>query len=415
MREERRDQPFDFLDATITFGTVVWAEPRSNVAMMDLSQKARRFLRLAGILTWVLAGLPLLRFLWVNPGYLTNHTYYLWLSFFIAFGITFVATPWKSASAQPHSLAVVLVGVQTVLAMVMIRLVCSGFEGALLVLVSLQLGWMLTVPVALAWLVLQSLLMGWLISLSFPMDTTLTLLGTYAGFEALALFSSNFAADESRARSVLAMTNAELKATQELLSESSRIAERQRISRELHDVLGHNLTALSLNLEVVAHTGDAQTRERVATARDLTKKLLADVRGVVSSVRGTDHISLERSLSRLTEAVPTPKIHMILPDDLGIDDPLRAHTLLRCTQEIITNTIRHAEARNLWIEFVKSPSGVEVLAHDDGRGARFLRLGNGLKGMQERLEHFGGQLRIESNLSKGFKLHAWMPLKEIRP
>ena len=77
MREERRDQPFDFLDATITFGTVVWAEPRSNVAMMDLSQKARRFLRLAGILTWVLAGLPLLRFLWVNPGYLTNHTYYL--------------------------------------------------------------------------------------------------------------------------------------------------------------------------------------------------------------------------------------------------------------------------------------------------------------------------------------------------
>ena len=127
---------------------------------MDLSQKARRFLRSAGILTWVLAGLPLLRVLWLNPGYLTNHTYYLWLSFFLAFGIAFIATPWKSAAVQPHSIGVVLVGIQTVLALVMIRIVCSGFEGALLVLVALQLGWMLPVPLALSWLVLQSLLMG---------------------------------------------------------------------------------------------------------------------------------------------------------------------------------------------------------------------------------------------------------------
>ena len=384
------------------------------MTVMDLSQKARRFLRLAGVLTWVLAGLPLLRVLWLHPDYLTNHTYYLWLSFFIAFGIAFISTPWKPASAQPHVLGVALVGLQTVLALVMIRLVCSGFEGALLVLVSLQLGWMLTVPVALSWMVVQSLLMGWLISLSFPMDAALTLLGTYAGFEALALFSSNFAANESKARSELAMANAELKATQELLSESSRIAERQRISRELHDVLGHNLTALSLNLEVVAHTSDVKTREREVTARDLTKKLLADVRGVLSSVRGTDHINLERSLAKLTEAVPIPKIHMMLPDDLGIDDPLRAHTLLRCAQEIITNTIRHAEAKNLWIEFAISPRGIEVQAHDDGRGARGLRLGNGLKGMQERLEHFGGRLQIEPNLSEGFRLHAWMPLEEGR-
>ena len=241
----------------------------------------------------------------------------------------------------------------------------------------------------------------------------LTLLGTYAGFEALALFSASFAASESKARSELAMTNAELKATQELLSESSRIAERQRISRELHDVLGHNLTALSLNLEVLAHTSDPKTRERAANARDLTKRLLADVRGVVSSVRGAGQINLERSLRKLTEDVgPKPKIHMILPDDLSIDDPLRAQTLLRCAQEIITNTIRHADAENLWIEFAKSPSGVKVEAHDDGRGTRAVRIGNGLKGMRERLEQFGGKLQIESNLSEGFSLHAWMPLEE---
>ena len=211
------------------------------------------------------------------------------------------------------------------------------------------------------------------------------------------------------------MANAELKATQELLSESSRIAERQRISRELHDVLGHNLTALSLNLEVLVHTSDGETRERAVNARDLTKTLLDDVRGVVSSVRDTGQINLERSLTRLIEDVPTPKIHLILPDDLSIDDPLRAQTLLRCAQEIITNTIRHADAANLWIEFRKLPSGVEVQARDDGRGARTVRIGNGLKGMQERLEQFGGNLQIDSKLSEGFRLHAWMPLQEGSP
>ncbi len=382
---------------------------------MDLSHKARQFLRSAGILTWILAGLPLLRVLRLNPDYLTNPTYYLWLGFFLAFGITFISTPWQPASVQPDSLGVAMVGIQTTLALVMIRLVCSGFEGALLVLVSLQLGWMLPVPWALSWLLFQSLLMGWLISLSFPMGVALTLLATYAGFEALALFSASFAASESKARSELALANAELKATQELLSESSRIAERQRISRELHDVLGHNLTALSLNLEVLAHTSDAETRERAVNARDLTKTLLDDVRGVVSSVRDTDQINLERSLTRLIEDVPNPRIHMILPDDLSIDDPLRAQALLRCAREIITNTIRHADAANLWIEFRKSPSGVEVQARDDSRGARTVRIGNGLKGMQERLEQFGGNLQIDSKLSEGFRLHAWMPLQEGSP
>ena len=382
---------------------------------MNLSQKAVRFLRFAGLLTWVLAGMPLLQNLWNNPGILRLHPYYLWLGSYIAFGVVFTLTPWAGLRTQPNRRGLVLIGVQTILALLMIRLVCTGYEGALLVVVSLQLGWMLPLPLGLAWVIAHTLLMAWLVAISWPVLTALALVANYAGFEALALFSAYFAASESRSRAELGRTNAELQATRELVAETSRIAERQRISRELHDVLGHNLTALSLNLEVATHTVNGSARDRVEKARDLTKGLLNDVRDVVRTVRGDDRINLKRSVETLIEGVPQPRIHLTLPDDLEIDDPLRAQTLLRCAQEIVTNAIRHANARNLWIEFSATSEGVEVRARDDGRGVRTIHIGNGLKGMRERLERFGGKLQIESGLSQGFELHAWIPLHEVRP
>ena len=76
--------------------------------------------------------------------------------------------------------------------------------------------------------------------------------------------------------------NAELRATQQLVVDSSKIAERMRIARELHDLLGHHLTGLSLNLEVASHLTQGQTQEHIQTAQSVTKLLLEDVREVVN-------------------------------------------------------------------------------------------------------------------------------------
>jgi len=114
----------------------------------------------------------------------------------------------------------------------------------------------------------------------------------------------------------------------------------------------------------------------------------------------------------LVEGVPGLDIHLELPPRFRVDDPRRAQVLLRCAQEIITNTVRHAAARNLWLRFeCRGDREMIVHARDDGRGATQLVTGNGLTGMRERLAEFGGRLEITPGTNRGFALDASLPLQ----
>jgi signal transduction histidine kinase len=114
----------------------------------------------------------------------------------------------------------------------------------------------------------------------------------------------------------------------------------------------------------------------------------------------------------LVNAVPEPRIHLEMAGDLPVTDPLRAQTVLRCVQEIVTNAVRHAHAANLWIEISQSDRGLRILATDDGRGAKEIRLGHGLVGMRERLEAVGGRLDITADVMRGFTVRAWIPFSD---
>jgi signal transduction histidine kinase len=303
--------------------------------------------------------------------------------------------------------------IQTSAALVMIRLVCSGQEGSLLVIVAAQLGWLLPLPIALGWILAQATAMCVILGWTMPRQLTIALMTIYLGFQVLAFLTCFLTAREATARAEVLETNRELRATRELLANTSRLAERERLSRELHDTLGHHLTALSLNLEAARHlAGDDRTREQVERAQSVTSLLLRDVRGVVSALRGEDPIGLADALRILVDAVPEPRIHLQVADDLPVTDPLRAQTVLRCVQEIITNSVRHAHAANLWIELSRSDSGLRIIARDDGRGAKEIRPGHGLLGMRERLEAVGGRLDIQSEVTRGFAINAWIPLSE---
>jgi signal transduction histidine kinase len=88
--------------------------------------------------------------------------------------------------------------------------------------------------------------------------------------------------------------------------------------------------------------------------------------------------------------------------------------LLRCAQEIITNTARHAGARNLWLRFdYVNANLLELYARDDGRGATNFRPGNGLSGMRERLVEFEGSVTVDAALLQGFALTVRLPLGEV--
>ena len=89
----------------------------------------------------------------------------------------------------------------------------------------------------------------------------------------------------------------------------------------------------------------------------------------------------------------------------------QAQVVVRCVQEIITNTVKHAQAQNLWITLTATAEGIEISARDDGRGVSKVHMGNGLKGMTERLHQFGGRMACESARGRGFSVKAWVPLE----
>jgi len=201
--------------------------------------------------------------------------------------------------------------------------VCSGQEGALLVIVAAQLGWVLPLSRALVWVAVQATVMCAILAFSWSGVITLKLMATYLGFQVLALFSCFLTAREATARLELARTNRELEATRELLANASRLAERERISRDLHDTLGHHLTALSLNLERRSHLSSGTTLTQVQRAQAVTKLLLT-MSVVRERAARRDSIGLIEALTTLVETVPQPRVHLDIPDDFAICDPLCA-------------------------------------------------------------------------------------------
>jgi signal transduction histidine kinase len=286
--------------------------------------------------------------------------------------------------------------------------------GAILILVCASvLPWVLPLGQGVFWLLLQNLgmLPVFLARPNFGLLEAMLQVGLYLSLSTLTFMTSYVARRQTEAREELRVVNSELRATQLLLAEGERAGERLRISRELHDVVGHHLTALSLNLEVASHLVDGKALNHVKQAQSVSKQLLADVRQVVSALRGSDTVDLDRTLHELVASVPAPDVRLTLPEPFRIADPRRAQVLVRLTQEILTNTMRHARARNLWLDFRVDGDEVELVARDDGRGASELQAGNGLTGMRERLEIFGGSLDVETRPGYGFVVLARLPLE----
>ncbi|WP_159017651.1 sensor histidine kinase [Cognatiluteimonas profundi] len=380
-----------------------------------------RLLRYAGLFTWAVIGMPLL-LLSLMPsegalaedGAVTAHIdWQAWLAY-AAFGISYGWLTRGLGTRRVRAFDYVLLMVLTGSAIAISYFSASGLGSILLMVAACVLPWLLALPVGVAWLVLSEFLvvpvyMRWL-DMSWLEALMQSLL--YAGFSGFVFVTSLVARQQAQAREEQRQLNAELRATRALLAESARINERTRISRELHDLLGHHLTALSLNLEVAGHLIDGKAQEHVNQAHTLAKLLLSDVREAVSHLRDADAIDMAATLLPLADHVAGLDIKMEMPQPFRLDDPERAHVLLRCTQEIITNAVRHAQARTLWLHYRQDGRMVRVHAHDDGRGADVASVGNGLRGMRERLAAYGGRVDIQAAPGRGFSLDIQLPLDD---
>lgn len=331
------------------------------------------------------------------------------LAALVAVPILFTLTNFRRSDMPPTPARHVLVLLQACAALI----ACGGLKyielAALLVIVAAQVGGMYRPRTA--FLLLLAINLVFLVSLVswVRAEAIWTVMIGYASLEAFAAASMSYAKQAVEARDIAMLTTSELLATRQLLLESARGEERLRLSRELHDVVGHKLTALKLQLRLCTRDAASPARESLNECMRLSDELLTDVRGVVSTLRVADGIDLHQSLAALVPAVPRPRVILELADDTRVPRVEQAETFLRCAQEGLTNALRHSGAENITLRLTRADTGIALSIEDDGHAQTSPRWGNGLKGMQERLTQLGGTLEVVTVKGRGLKVRAWLP------
>lgn len=311
----------------------------------------------------------------------------------------------KAEGIQRIGRAMVLIGIEAVAALGVLALTGDGSVPALFVILAVQVAHL---PSRQRWLLMGMNNVGLIAVLlwMWPLGGAIATFGLYAGFQAFATLTAFYARSAENSRDALRLVNAELLATQSLLEDSARSHERLRLSRELHDISGHKLTALKLQLAALARD-PAGAPPAVETAARLADELLGDIRGVVSQMRNDEGLDLGRAIEELAAPIPRPRVNLSIEPNLRIDDIAQARALLRAAQEALTNAARHSQAEQVWLTLGRRNGSIELDVRDNGRGAAQPRAGNGLTGMRERLEDVGGGLRFSGD--DGFHLTAWVP------
>jgi signal transduction histidine kinase len=379
---------------------------------MQIRLTHTQLLRYAGLFTWAVVGVPLLLYGWYPELLPAVTSVSKSVLAYMVFGVTYWLLTRELGSRRPRSFDVALLALLTLSAIAFSKYTGSGLGSILLMLVSGVIPWLVPLSVGVTWLIVQHVpLVPVFEGLGQPWGFAVLQAVMYVGYSSFTFITGLVAKQQGQAREEQRRLNAELRATRALLAESSRMSERLRISRELHDLLGHHLTALSLNLEVAGHLTEGKAQEHVRQSHTLAKLLLTDVREAVSEMREERGIDLTNAIRVLAEGVPALDVQLDMPEMLEIDNPEVAQVLLRCAQEIITNTVRHAGASELRLSLSQGGDGLRLHAKDDGRGSAGAIPGNGLRGMRERLSACGGRVDIITAPGQGFALDVRIPLE----
>lgn len=303
----------------------------------------------------------------------------------------------------------VLVLLQALAVLVATWCLRNGGPAVLLIIVAAQVVamWPRWQAIAIMALINGALLSIWLLGISWASAVLAVL--PMIGFQTFAALTVHYAMNAEQATRELAHTHAQLLATQRLLEDSARSGERLRLSRELHDVAGHKLTALKLNLRLLERDPLLAAREEVKVAATLADELLQDIRAVVSELRKHDGIDLPAAITTLTQQIPGTRFTVDIDPALRVADVDTAEILLRCAQEGITNALRHGRAQSIEVSCGARDARIELTVRNDGAPLRVMAFGNGLTGMRERLAAAGGELSLRALSGGGAELRAALP------
>jgi len=210
----------------------------------------------------------------------------------------------------------------------------------------------------------------------------------------------------------------ELEQTRQAQVQAAALAERQRLAREMHDVLAHSLSGLVLQLEgarllAVRQDGDPQVVDAVARAHQLAKAGLGEARRAIGMLRDEELPGPERLPSLVCDferdaGVPASLEVVGRQRELGSQARL---TLYRTAQEALSNVRKHARPQRVQLRLAYEPAGTRLTVEDFGGNHPTPLAGSGgygLTGMRERAELLGGELRAGPT-GTGFRVELWVP------
>lgn len=202
--------------------------------------------------------------------------------------------------------------------------------------------------------------------------------------------------------------DAALQLSQEEVRRLATTAERERIGRDLHDLLGHTLSLITLKLELARKLydrDDARARQEIGEAEAIAREALAQVRSAVTGIRASD-LAGELASARLLLECQQVHLHYTVPPPMPVEVERGLALVLR---EAATNIVRHAQATQARVEFMQEGRQLVMQIRDDGRGGLQAE-GNGLCGMRERVAALGGQLQLQSGRGEGTVVSVRVPL-----
>ena len=195
-----------------------------------------------------------------------------------------------------------------------------------------------------------------------------------------------------------------LERSREQVVSIAKVAERERIARDLHDLLGHTLSVIVLKSELASRLADKDPTRAVSEIRDVERIARDALSEVRSAVRGMRQATLEVELQNVRFACDAADLQLESYLEPLILPGATEQTLAFALREAVTNVIRHANASVVTVSLERTAQTVRLEVTDNGTGA--ICDGNGLRGMRERLELSGGTLEVSAK-----RLIASVPLE----
>jgi two-component system, NarL family, sensor histidine kinase DesK len=205
--------------------------------------------------------------------------------------------------------------------------------------------------------------------------------------------------------------NRRLRKANEEIEHLAKVAERERIARDLHDVLGHTLSVITLKSELAGKLIDRDPQragKEIREVSEISRQALSDVR---DAIRGYRAKGLAAELAQAKSTLETAGLTVQCDAATTIKLPAMQESVLSLAlREGVTNVVRHANARNCRLRLEQQNGSCRLEIHDDGLGF-VTGEGNGLRGMRERVEMLGGSL--DRHNESGTRLTIILPLKQV--